>query len=39
VRNRTHPARDAERVLRREAVRVAEFAADGELRILVLDRD
>jgi len=35
----THPTRDAERVLRRDAIRIAEFAADAELAVLVLDRD
>jgi predicted nuclease of predicted toxin-antitoxin system len=34
-----HPARDAERLLPREAIRIAEFAADPELGVLVLDRD
>ena len=34
-----HPTRDAERVLRREAIRITEFAADPELAVLVLDRD
>jgi hypothetical protein len=34
-----HPTRDAERVLRREAIRITEFAADPELGVLVLDRD
>ena len=39
LRRWTHPARDAERVLLREAIRIAEFAADPELGVLVLDRD
>ena len=39
LRRWTHPTRDAERVLRREAVRITEFAADPELGVLVLDRD
>lgn len=39
LRRWRHPTKDAEHVLRREAVRVAEFAADPELGILVLDRD
>lgn len=39
LRRWTHPTRDAERVLRREAIRIAEFAADSELGVLVLDRD
>jgi predicted nuclease of predicted toxin-antitoxin system len=34
-----HPTHDAERVLRREAIRITEFAADPELGVLVLDRD
>jgi predicted nuclease of predicted toxin-antitoxin system len=39
LRRWRHPTRDAERVLRREAIRIAEFASDPELAILVLDRD
>ena len=39
LRRWTHPTRDAERVLRREAVRITEFVADPELGVLVLDRD
>jgi hypothetical protein len=39
LRRWTHPARDAERVLRREAIRITEFPADPELGLLVLDRD
>jgi predicted nuclease of predicted toxin-antitoxin system len=35
----THPTRDAERILRREAIRITEFAADLELGVLVLGRD
>jgi predicted nuclease of predicted toxin-antitoxin system len=35
----THPTRDAEEVLRREAIRITEFASDPELGVLVLDRD
>jgi predicted nuclease of predicted toxin-antitoxin system len=35
----THPTRDAEQLLRREAVRLTAFAADSELAVLVLDRD
>jgi predicted nuclease of predicted toxin-antitoxin system len=34
-----HPARDAERLLRREAIRITEFAAGPELGVLVPDRD
>ena len=33
-----HPTRDAEALLRREAVRITTFAADPELGILVLDK-
>lgn len=39
LRRWKHPTRDAERILRREAVRITEFAADPDLGILVLDRD
>lgn len=39
LRRWTHPTRDAERVLRREAIRITEFLADLELGVLVLDRD
>jgi len=39
LRRWTHPTRDAERVLRREAIRITEFASDPELGVLVLDRD
>lgn len=39
LRRWTHPTRDAEHVLRREAIRITEFAADPELGVLVLDRD
>jgi predicted nuclease of predicted toxin-antitoxin system len=38
LRRWTHPTRDAEQLLRREAVRIADFAADPELGVLVLDR-
>lgn len=38
LRRWTHPTRDAEQMLRREALRLTEFAADPELGILVLDR-
>jgi predicted nuclease of predicted toxin-antitoxin system len=38
LRRWTHPTRDAEIVLRREAVRITSFAADPELGLLVLDR-
>jgi hypothetical protein len=33
------PALDAERILRREAIRITEFSSDPELGVLVLDRD
>jgi hypothetical protein len=39
LRRGTHPARDAEEVLRREAIRITEFGADPELGVLLLDRD
>jgi predicted nuclease of predicted toxin-antitoxin system len=39
LRRWTHPTRDAERLLRHEAVRITEFAANPELGVLVLDRD
>ena len=39
LRRWTHPTRDAERVLRREAIRITGFLADPELGVLVLDRD
>lgn len=39
LRHWTHPTRDAENVLRRNAIRITEFAADPELGVLVLDRD
>ena len=39
LRSWTHPTRDAEYVLRREAVRITEFAEDPELGVLVLDRN
>jgi predicted nuclease of predicted toxin-antitoxin system len=38
LRRWTHPTRDAEQVLRREAIRMTEFAADPELAVLILDR-
>jgi predicted nuclease of predicted toxin-antitoxin system len=38
LRRWTHPTRDAEFVLRRDAIRLTEFAADAESGILVLDR-
>jgi len=39
LRRWPHPTRDAERALRREAIRSTEFAADPELGVLVPDRD
>jgi len=38
LRRWTHPTRDAELVLRRDAIRITEFAADSTLVFLVLDR-
>jgi predicted nuclease of predicted toxin-antitoxin system len=34
-----HPTRDAEELLRHNAVRITEFAADPELAVRILDRD
>jgi predicted nuclease of predicted toxin-antitoxin system len=39
LRRWMHPTRDAERLLRREAIRITELAADPEFGVLVLDRD
>lgn len=39
LRRWKHPTKDAASVLRREAVRITEFAADPELAVLILDRD
>jgi predicted nuclease of predicted toxin-antitoxin system len=39
LRRWTHPPADAERVLRREAIRISEFVDDPELGVLLLDRD
>jgi predicted nuclease of predicted toxin-antitoxin system len=39
LRSWAHPTEDAEQVLRREAIRITQFAADPELVVLVLDRD
>ena len=39
LRRWTHPTADAERVLRREAIRISEFVDNPELGVLVLDRD
>jgi predicted nuclease of predicted toxin-antitoxin system len=38
LRRWRHPTRDAEFVLRRDAIRITEFAADLTLGFLVLDR-
>ena len=37
LRRWTHPTRDAERVLRREAIRITQFCENPELGVLVLD--
>ena len=37
LRRWTHPTRDGEMVLRRDAIRITEFAADPDLAVLVLD--
>jgi predicted nuclease of predicted toxin-antitoxin system len=39
LRRWTHPTRDAEQLLGREAVRLTAFAADSEFAVLILDRD
>jgi predicted nuclease of predicted toxin-antitoxin system len=38
LRRWTHPTRDAEFLLRRDAIRITEFAADPALGFLLLDR-
>jgi predicted nuclease of predicted toxin-antitoxin system len=38
LRRWTHPTRDAENLLRREAIRIAEFGANPELGILALEK-
>jgi len=38
LRRWTHPTRDAEDLLRRNAIRIAEFERDPELGVLVLDK-
>lgn len=38
LRRWRHPTRDAEFVLRRDAIRITEFAADSTLAFLMLDR-
>jgi predicted nuclease of predicted toxin-antitoxin system len=37
LRKWTQPTRDAERLLRREAIRISEFHGDPELAVLVLE--
>jgi predicted nuclease of predicted toxin-antitoxin system len=39
LRRWVHPTADAERTLRREAIRISEFVDNPELAVLVLDRD
>ena len=39
LRRWSHPTRDAEFVLRRDAIRITEFAVDPALGILLLDRE
>jgi predicted nuclease of predicted toxin-antitoxin system len=39
LRRWTHPTADAERILRREAIRISKFVDDPELGVLVLDRE
>ena len=39
LRRWTHPIRDAESVLRREAVRITQFCESPYLGVLVLDRE
>jgi predicted nuclease of predicted toxin-antitoxin system len=39
LRQWRHPTRDAEALLRREAIRIAQFSADSHLGLLVLDKD
>ena len=39
LRRWAHPTKDAEQLLRRQAIRITEFVADPELGVLVLDRD
>ena len=39
LRRWTHPTADAERVLRREAIRISEFVDDPEPGVLVIDRE
>lgn len=39
LRRWTHPTQDAELLLRRNAIRLAEFAANTDQGILLLDRE
>jgi predicted nuclease of predicted toxin-antitoxin system len=39
LRRWNHPTRDAESVLRREAIRIAQFASDQELGLFVIDKE
>jgi predicted nuclease of predicted toxin-antitoxin system len=39
LRRWNHPTRDAESVLRREAIRIAQFENDPELGLLVIDKE
>jgi predicted nuclease of predicted toxin-antitoxin system len=38
LRRWTHPTRDAENVLRREAIRIVQFERDAEVGLLVIDK-
>jgi predicted nuclease of predicted toxin-antitoxin system len=39
LREWTHPTKDAESVLRNEAIRIAEFVRDPELGLLIFETD
>lgn len=39
LRRWVHPTRDVEVVMRREAIRIAQFIADTDLAVLILDKD
>ena len=39
LRRWSHPTRDAEALLRRNAIRLAEFGSDADAGILILDRE
>jgi hypothetical protein len=39
LRHWRHPTKDAEFLLRREAVRIAEFVADAEVGVLLLEKN